>query len=201
MADDGLPADVPVGRVVSLTDLADLTGYHRGTISDWITKKRMPVVRGGRHGVEYQISVREFVEWREKQASAESALKATSEGAFQFMGITDSYKAIMARAKWVSMGESERALVHRAPMQAAMERAFGLVRQAVMAVPDRIARDMAGFPPDRVAAWRRQARDYCMEALADAANAIRQAAEAAASEEERTSPKPVAPDTAARDTA
>ncbi len=89
------------------------------------------------------------------------------------MGIKDPYKAIMARDKFVRMGESERALVHRAPMQAATQRAFGLVRQAVMAIPDRLARDMAGFPADRVAQWRREARDYCQEALADAASAIR----------------------------
>ncbi|KQP72370.1 hypothetical protein [Methylobacterium sp. Leaf112] len=96
------------------------------------------------------------------------------------MGIVDPYKAIMARDKFVKMGKSERALVHRAPMQAATQRAFGLVRQAVMVIPDRLARDMAGFPSDRVAAWHRDARGYCQEAFADAASAIRDMAEAVA---------------------
>lgn len=175
-------ADAPRGRTYSITELADMTGWHRDTISDWCRRREnpLPYESGGRHGVEYQISLRRFVEWREKVATAEGALKASTQGGFTFMGITDSYKAIMARDKWVRMGEAERSLVHRAPMQSAMERAFGLVRQAVMAIPDRIARDMAGFPADRVAGWRREARGYCTEALADAANAIRQAAEAAA---------------------
>ena len=176
-------ADAPRGRTYSITELAEMTGWHRDTIADWLRRRDnpLPYEAGGRHGVEYQISLRRFVEWREDLARQEG-LKGPAQGAFTFMGITDPYKAIMARDKFVRMGESERSLVHRAPMQAATQRAFGLVRQAVMAIPDRIARDMAGFPADRVSQWRREARGYCTEALADAATAIREMAQAVAGE-------------------
>lgn len=49
-----------------------------------------------------------------------------------------------------------------------------------MAIPDRLTRDMAGFPSDRVAAWRRGAWGYYREALTDAASAIRDMAKAVA---------------------
>lgn len=171
-------ADAAGGRTYSITELAEMTGWHRDTISDWTRRKEnpLPTVSGGSHEVEYRISLRRLIDWREDQARVEGA-KGPAVGAVGFMGIVDPYNAIIARDKFVKMGESERALVHRAPMQAATHRAFGLVRQAV---PDRLARDMAGFPADRVSQWRRGARSYCQEALADAASAIRDMAEAVA---------------------
>ncbi|UYW24810.1 helix-turn-helix domain-containing protein [Methylorubrum extorquens] len=42
------------GKVVSITELAALTGYHRDTISDWCKRRGLPVVRGGAHGIEYE---------------------------------------------------------------------------------------------------------------------------------------------------
>ena len=43
-----------------------MTGFHRDTISDWTRRKEnpLPTVSGGRHGVEYQISLRRLIEWR-----------------------------------------------------------------------------------------------------------------------------------------
>lgn len=114
------PAASPTGDkggVYSITALAEMAGFHRDTISDWTRRKEnpLPTVSGGSHGVEYRISLRCLIEWREDQARVE--------GAFQFMGIKAPYKAIMARDKFVRMGESERALVYRAPMQAAIRTA------------------------------------------------------------------------------
>lgn len=176
----------PRGRTYSIIELAEMTGYHRDTISDWIRRKDnpLPYETGGRHGVEYQISLRRLMEWREDLARQEG-MKGPVEGAFQFMGIKDPYKAIMARDRFLKMGESEAALIHRAPMQEALQRAFGILRQTIMAVPDRLSRSMAGFPRDKVDGWRRDARGYCQEALTEAMNQIREAALAAATEAER----------------
>ena len=87
------PAASPTGDkggVYSITALAEMAGFHRDTISDWTRRKEnpLPTVSGGSHGVEYRISLRCLIEWREDQARVE--------GAFQFMGIKAPYKAIMA---------------------------------------------------------------------------------------------------------
>lgn len=187
-------ADTPRGRTYSITELAEMTGCHRYTISDWIRRKVDPLLyeAGGRHGVEYQISLRRVIEWREDLARQEG-MKGPVLGAFSFMGITDPYKAIMARDRFVRMGESEWALVHRPPMQAALQRAFGILRQTIMAIPDRLARDMAGFPRERVDGWRRDAKGFCHEALAEAANVIREAALLAAAEIEAERAQAAAP--------
>ncbi|MFC6392380.1 hypothetical protein ACFQDP_24055 [Methylorubrum zatmanii] len=84
------------GKVVSITELAALTGYHRDTISDWVKRWGLPVVRGGAHGIEYQIDVRAFVDWPEAQAKAEAlknAPAAASGGFAGWLGITDPAKA------------------------------------------------------------------------------------------------------------
>ncbi|GJD97467.1 hypothetical protein [Methylobacterium iners] len=196
---DQTPAGNPaLGRLFSLVDLADLTGVHRDTLSAWV-QKGMPTVRGGRHGVAYQVDIRAYLAWREEQIRTDAIKNAPVTGAFSFMGITDPYKAIMARDRFVRMGESEKALVHRAPMQAAMQRAYGILRQTVMAIPDRLSRDMVGFPQERVDEWRRSAKGYCYEALAEAANQIREAAEFAAAEAESAAaaPAPLASEAAA----
>lgn len=66
------------GLVVSLTDLAELTGYHRDTISSWISKRSLLVIRGGRRGIDCQIDVRAFLDWREAEARAEATKRAPS---------------------------------------------------------------------------------------------------------------------------
>ena len=63
------------GGVYSITTLAEMTGYYRDRISDWTRRKEnpLPVGSGGSHGVEYRISLRRLIEWREDQARVEGA--------------------------------------------------------------------------------------------------------------------------------
>ena len=122
-------ADTSRGAVYSITALAEMTGFHWDTISDWTCRKEnpLPTVSGGSHGVEYRISLRRLMEWREEIARQEE-MKGPIEGGFQFMGIKESDKAIQARQKFISMSESEAELIHRAPMQEALQRAFRILR-------------------------------------------------------------------------
>ncbi|MBI1689520.1 helix-turn-helix domain-containing protein [Methylorubrum sp. DB1722] len=168
------------GKVVSITELAALTGYHRDTISDWCKRRGLPVVRGGAHGIEYQIDVRAFVEWREAQAKAEALKNAPAAAAGGFagwLGITDPAKAAQAMDRFSRVSERLRDLVPADPMIAAQERANGIIRQSVMSIPDRICRDMAGFPKPMVERWREQAREFCAAALGEAAKAVARATE------------------------
>jgi len=57
----------------------------------------------------------------------------------------------------------------------AVQRHDAVVNQAVMAVPDRITREMNGFPPDLVDRWRDKAREYCRAALGEGARAVKKA--------------------------
>lgn len=71
------------GGVYSITALAEMTGFHRDTISDWTRRKEnpLPTVSGGSHGVEYRINLRRLIDRREDQARVEGA-KGPVEGAF-----------------------------------------------------------------------------------------------------------------------
>lgn len=102
-------ADTSRRTVYSITALAEMTGYHRNTISDWTRRKEnpLPTVSGGSHGVEYRISLRRLMEWREEIARQEG-IKGAVEGGFQFMGIRDPNSAFQARLRFISMGEIAR---------------------------------------------------------------------------------------------
>lgn len=172
------PSPAAVGKVVSISELSALTGYHRDTISDWCKRKGLPVVRGGPHGIEYHIDVRAFLDWREAQAKADAAKhlpKAVAGGFEGWLGITDPAKAAQAMDRFSRVGERLRDLVPADPMVEAQERANGIIRQSVMSIPDRICRDMAGFPPAMVDRWRDKARDYCAGALGEAAKGVARA--------------------------
>jgi len=170
--------EAPKGRVVNIVELAEITGYHRDTLSEWIRRKGLPVEKDGWHGVGYHIDVRKFIDWRETQArtdAVKNAPKAVAGGFEGWMGMTDPNKAAQAMDRFSRVGERLKDLVPRAPMVEAQQRANGIIRQAVMSIPDRICRDMAGFPPDLVDRWRDKAKGYCAGALGEGAKAVDQA--------------------------
>lgn len=165
-------------RLMTKHEFHKRTGFDRHTIDDWISKG-MPAEKVGE---EYRIDLRAAWKWREEFVVAEAMKKAGGGGApggppIGFLGRVwlDPGKEIKAMKDYAEMGEMLKRLAHIDDMIAAFERASGLVRQSVMAVPERIFRDMAGFPEERKLQWRADAKKSCQEALAEGDRAIKRA--------------------------
>ncbi|MCI9879603.1 MULTISPECIES: hypothetical protein [Methylobacterium] len=152
-------------------ELERLTGFDRGTLSEWALKKGMPTERTGARGVGFQVNVRRFVEWREKLAAAEALVNAPVPEGHTWMGIKDPVKIIRAKRDFAMTAKVIGAVAPVDVIEAARERANGVIRQTVMSIPGRIFRDMAGFPDDKVRRWYAQAEKTCRAALAEAQKA------------------------------
>lgn len=161
--------------LLSISRLADLLGRDRGTISDWIPKG-CPVSRSGGTGESKLLDPAAVIAWREQQIRLDEARKyATPEGESVggvAMKPADLVKLQELDIKRLAFGEKARILVPRYVVEAAFERALAIIREAIMAIPERLVRDMAGFPEDRKMEWRQSALDQCRESLREGAKAL-----------------------------
>ncbi len=168
-------------RHVSMLGLAKLTGWDRGTIRDWIDKKGCPVVSRGGRGEDAVLDVGEVWRWREEQVRQDAIRKAGASGIGEdgdflgFLGIRDPAKAADAQLKFMKVGVQAGELVPHASMHDVLSQAFGALRNAVMAIPDRLYRDMSGFPDTLKKRWRQDVLGHCRDALATAAKQVERA--------------------------
>lgn len=164
------------GRMVSKNEFHKLFGFDRHTIDDWIDDKGMPAEKVGE---EYRIDLRAAWKWREEYIEAQAIKKAGGVGGppAGFMGKVwlDAGKEIKAMKDYADLGEILKTLAHIEDQEAAFERAMGIVRQSVMAIAERMTRDMAGFPEDRVLTWRKNAKKFAQDGLAEADRQIKDA--------------------------
>lgn len=160
-------------RLVNKKRFCELTGFDRKTLDDWIAKGA-PVEGESGRGAEILVDVRAIWKWREEQVAAKALEDAMSDGeeVVGFMGIRDPAKAIKAQFEYIKMAATKKLLVHHDPLNSANERAFGIIRQAIMAIPDRIFREMAGLPEPLIRKWRKDALGYCRAALEEGARTV-----------------------------
>jgi phage terminase Nu1 subunit (DNA packaging protein) len=152
------------GEYVSIEDLARLTGYDRGTIREWIDAG-LPAGPGGR-GIPYSINVREFVEWRMARAAA-SAKPAVAPGSeYEWMGLTKPKEIFQAQLALMKAAEKAKEVVPRAYVVDVLSRVLNAIRVATASLPDRLFREMSGFPPELVLKWRDMASEIILDALA-----------------------------------
>lgn len=161
-------------RLVSLSRFSELTGFDRGTIRSWIDKG-CPIEGGGGKGEAIVVDLRAVWQWREETARAEERAKyATHDDVEDTTPLTPSDRLKLEQIKLaqIKIGQQAEILVPRDLAEYACERMFGQIRQAVMSVPDRIFRLMAGVHHADKADWYRQAQGQCRAALAEGAKAI-----------------------------
>ena len=168
-------------RLMPISRAAQLIGRNRGTLADW-AKKGMPIARRGETGAAHMVDLKDVILWREEQIRREERARFTEEGGAdsgglpgERMSMADRKHLSTIRMNQQKLAMTAKILVHREPMQAAYVRALGLIRQSVMSVPERIFREMAGFPEDRVGEWRLQALGQCRGALEEGAKALNDA--------------------------
>lgn len=162
-------------RVVSLSRAAVLLGRNRETLSAWMTKG-MPVEGRGGTGEAVLVDLKRVVEWLEARAREDERRKFArpEPGADGDRPLTTKEKVDLAKLAGQTMknGKDAGYLVPRPVVEAAFERCLGIVRISVMAVPERLVREMSGFPEDRKAVWRKKAIRSCAASLEEAAESI-----------------------------
>ncbi|SMC32594.1 hypothetical protein SAMN06297251_10151 [Fulvimarina manganoxydans] len=159
---------------VSISRLAEIIGRDRGTIADWIGDKGCPVADHGSSGEATLLDPAEVFRWRERFVRDEEAAKVasgeTAGGAP--MKPSDLVKLEDLKIKRLAVGQKAEVLVPRYVVEGAFELALGLIRQTIMAIPERLVRDMAGYPEKQRLEWREKALKQCRTALAEGAKAI-----------------------------
>lgn len=160
------------GVVVDVITLSKLTGYDRGTITEWITKHDMPTLAGGSAGIPYAISMRAFVEWRAERAAEEVRKKLPKGDFVGFMGITNPKESAATALAFAKMEEKAKNLVPRQFILDVLGRAFNTARVSIMSIPDRLYREKSGYPPEMTAKWREKAQGVCRDGLDAAALAV-----------------------------
>lgn len=165
-------------HLLGVTAFADLIGRDRGTVAAWI-EKGCPVAKRGGSGEKTLLDPARVFAWREEFARAEEAKRfakpdAVDEGG-DYHTPADRLKLAQLDIARQKLAQGAGILVHREPLQVAYAKALGLVRQSVMSVPERITREMAGFPEAKVAEWRLAALGQCRSALQEGAKALNDA--------------------------
>lgn len=164
-------------RLVSISEFERLTGFDRGTVRNWIKKHRCPVENAGGKGEAVLLDIRAVWKWREEFVRAEEAAKyARADASEDYSGVdltpADRLKLAQIRLTNIKIAREAEMLLPREFVEFAVERMFGVVRQTVMAVPERIFRKMGGFPEDRKLRWYGEAQKQCTAALSAGAKAI-----------------------------
>ena len=163
------------GVVVDVSTLAKLTGFDRGTITDWITKADMPTLAGGSAGKPYVISLRAFLDWRADRAAEEVRKKLPKSDFVGFMGITNPRESAATALAFAKLEEKAKNLVPRDYIIDVLARAFNTARVSINSIPDRLYREKSGFPPELTAKWRESAQGVCRDGLDAAASAVEKA--------------------------
>lgn len=163
--------------LLGVTQIADLLGRDRGTISAWIDKG-CPVARKGGTGEKTLLDPRDVVAWREEFVRDEEARKyARPDGDLSGadglpMKPADLIKMVDLKIKQLALGQKSEVLVPRHVAEAAFQRCLAVIRETIMSIPEGITRDMAGFPERQKLEWREKALEKCRLALKEGAKAI-----------------------------
>lgn len=166
-------------RTMSMSQAAIMLGCNRSTLRDWVNKKGCPVAEEGGVGDARRVDLKAVRHWRENQIREEERARLSSADASDPSGkpmtVKERIDLEKLKGQVIKNARDAEFLVPRPVAEAAFERCLGLIRISVMAIPERLVREMAGFPEDRKLAWREKAMKACRSALAEGAKAIQTA--------------------------
>lgn len=172
------PPEYRSEHLLSLTRLAAMIGRDRGTISDWV-RKGMPVAKRAGAGETMLLDPKEVFAWRENFCREEEIARSGRSAPDDAGGIpaiplkaADQLKFEQLKQSKVKTGLMVEMLIPRSTADSAFEECLGIIRTAVMSIPERLYREMAGMPEPQKLAWREKALTSCRSALKEGAEAI-----------------------------
>lgn len=169
-------------RLKSAAQVAKLLGAGRNTVQGWIDAGcpcvSKPASPGD--GDKYVLDVAEVVRWRIATEVAEARKEASRPG--RAAGDADDDVADdllkdpekrmkVARLAVQLLGDQKR-VVLTDDVQGLWERAHGLIRQSVMALPNRVIRMVPGLGVDETKSLHRKISDACADSLEDASKSV-----------------------------
>lgn len=153
-------------RQMSLRAIAMLLDRDRAIVERWIREGCPVVQRPATSAESWVLDVSAVVRWLEGQA-ARSAAEASDETPSK-----GSRTAKEKDPKWqramIQLAKDAGAVAIIDDILSVCQRRNSMLQQTLMAIPDLLAREMAGFPQERIQAWRLKARDRTREALEEA---------------------------------
>jgi phage terminase Nu1 subunit (DNA packaging protein) len=156
------PARLPAGvadAVLNRRQLADAFNTSENTIDAWIGKG-MPVLERGSNGRSYSFQLSDCWAWRQGQRQAEQERTEQAEHAVRQLRLMllggsagdDGVRALSpkeraelyaAETQYTRLLQARGELIPAAEVAAALEGVFDLVRAAILAMPDRLARELS----------------------------------------------------------
>jgi phage terminase Nu1 subunit (DNA packaging protein) len=164
--------------VMSLSDIATRFGVSRNTVMKWIADGCPVEKRPAGKGDSYELDIRAVIRWTTAQAVEEAKRQVRADlDLDELAGIAgeadDPKELIRIAALQLKFDENRRMLVRRDHALGTMRRAFGLVRQAVMAIPNRALDLFPGLEPEDHRRKYASLNDLCADALTDGAQALK----------------------------
>ena len=170
--------------VLNRKQLAQALGSSEPTIDRWIGEG-MPVLERGTNGKAYQFQLSHCYAWRQLRETEQAAQDSQAENAVRQMRLAllggdvgDSERALnprerqaiyAAEVEWQKLARMRGEVIPAAEVTDLLQQVFSLVRAAINAMPDRLARD-AGL----TAAQVDQAEAVGDDILADMQSALSQ---------------------------
>ncbi|WP_449410047.1 hypothetical protein [Methylobacterium komagatae] len=174
------PADERKFRLKSAADTAKLLGASRNTVQGWIDAGCPTVKRPVGSGDSYVLDLREVVEWRiatevEEARKAARRPSGDSDGDDDVAGdlLKDPEKRMKVARLAVQLLADQKKVVLTDDVEALWQRTQGLIRQAVMALPNRLIRMVPGQGVAETRALHRKVSDACADTLEDADKLVR----------------------------
>lgn len=171
--------------VVNKAQLEVAIGVSQTTISAWL-RKGLPFEEAGTNGRSYQFRLSIAYAWQAMQRAEEESLRAagdavaeqmqmallggeTAQPAGGKMSLADQRKLIELELQRTAAARQRRDLIRKDDVVTAFEEVFAAIRDALDALPDRLARELGAEGRDLERIER-----ACDEALAGAASAVRE---------------------------
>lgn len=175
--DDGEAADngAPVGRYVSVSQLAAMTGRSRNTIRNWIADG-MPVHRrpdNATDGSGWQIDVAAVIAWREERARAAAGMDDDS-----LMDKEEAQRRKLsaeARMAEYQLARTRQETLMLSDVVQIVSEEYSEVRARLRALPARVSQTLAGADGETLFREMRREIDTVLEALGHDAAMQRQA--------------------------
>lgn len=184
--EDAVAREDRARHYVGINELAEMIGRSRDTISDWINRPDdpCPVARKGGAGEKTQLDPRDVLRWRESWIRKDEASKYARPSAPSAAGevpfvppktTAEMIKLEQLKQQQIKIAISLEQVVLKSSAIEIYEIAIGILRTSMMGVPERLVREMAGFPEEQQLGWRLKAVDHCRSALKEAEKYIAKA--------------------------
>lgn len=132
------------GRLVNRAELAEILGISLPTVNAWV-KDKMPVVRAGTRGTEWQFDTAAVIQWREERA------KQAADGKLNDLETIEKETALVKlERERLKFAKEAELVVPLDQLERRLSVVFAEVRTSLRNIPKRTASLLVGEPDERI---------------------------------------------------